>query len=164
MDVIWLYPSVEMRLCSTRAGHSFWYSQSRITHHLDATAAMPHNALVNVPILTIVETSIFARRAEKLLSSEEHEELLFYLALHPLSGDEVPGTGGVRKVRFAARGKGKSGGVRVIYYFFDEENPLYAIFLYGKNEQANLTPEQKREVASYAATIKAGAKMRRIRE
>ena len=76
MDVIWLYPSVEMRLCPTWAGHSFWYGQSWITHHLDATAAMPHNALVNVPMLTIVETSIFARRAEKLLSSEEHEELL----------------------------------------------------------------------------------------
>ena len=70
-------------------------------------------------MLTVVETSAFARRAEKLLSIEEHEDLIFYLALHPQSGDEIPGTGGVRKVRFAARGKGKSGGVRVIYYFFD---------------------------------------------
>jgi hypothetical protein len=69
----------------------------------------------------------------------------------------------VRKVRFAARGKGKSGGVRVIYYFYDEENPLYAIFLYGKNEQATLKPEQKREVAALAATLKAAAKVRRIR-
>jgi hypothetical protein len=85
------------------------------------------------------------------------------LALHPLSGDEIPGTGGVRKVRFGARGKGKSGGVRVIYYFFDEVNPLYAIFLYGKHEQANLTPQQKREVAGFAATIKATAKVRRIK-
>ena len=114
-------------------------------------------------MLTVVETSAFARRAEKLLSAEEHEELIFYLALHPQAGDEIPGTGGVRKVRFAARGKGKSGGVRVIYYFFDEENPLYAIFLYGKNEQANLSPEQKREVATLAATLKAAAKVRRIK-
>jgi hypothetical protein len=109
-------------------------------------------------MLTVVETSIFARRAEKLLSIEEHEELLFYLALHPDSGDEIPGTGGVRKVRFAAKGRGKSGGVRVIYYFYDEENPLYAIFLYGKNEQANITPQQKREMEAFAATIKAAAK------
>ncbi len=114
-------------------------------------------------MLTIVETSAFARRAEKLLSAEEYEELIFSLALHPQSGDEIPGTGGVRKVRFAARGKGKSGGVRVIYYFFDEENPLYAIFLYGKNEQTNLTPKQKREVAALAATLKAAAKVRRIK-
>jgi hypothetical protein len=124
---------------------------------------MPHNHLVSIPMLTVVETSAFARRAEKLLSAEEHEELIFYLALHPQAGDEIPGTGGVRKVRFAARGKGKSGGVRVIYYFFDEENPLYAIFLYVKNEQANLSPEQKREVATLAATLKAAAKVRRIK-
>ena len=114
-------------------------------------------------MLTVVETSAFARRAEKLLSIEEHEDLLFYVALHPESGDEIPGTGGVRKVRYAAKGKGKSGGVRVIYYFFDEENPLYAIFLYGKNEQANLTPEQKKMVAAFAATLKAAAKVRRIK-
>jgi hypothetical protein len=114
-------------------------------------------------MLTVVETSAFARRAEKLLSIEEHEDLLFYLALHPESGDEIPGTGGVRKVRYAAKGKGKSGGVRVIYYFFDEENPLYAIFLYGKNEQANLTPEQKKAVTAFAATLKAAAKVWRIK-
>ena len=66
-------------------------------------------------------------------------------------------------MRFAARGKGKSGGVRVIYYFFDEENSLYAIFLYGKNEQANLTSKQKHEVAAFAATQKAVAKVRRIK-
>jgi len=114
-------------------------------------------------MLTVVETSAFARRAEKLLSVDEHEELIFHLALHPESGDEIPGTGGVRKVRFAAKGKGKSGGVRVIYYFFDEENPLYAIFLYGKNEQADLSSEQKRQVAAFAATLKAAAKVRRIK-
>lgn len=114
-------------------------------------------------MLTVVETSAFARRAEKLLTVEEHEELIFFLALHPVSGAEIPGTGGVRKVRFAAKGKGKSGGVRVIYYFFDEENPLYAIFLYGKSEQANLTSAQKKEVKAFAATLKAAAKVRRIK-
>jgi hypothetical protein len=130
---------------------------------VDISAALPHNSSVNEPLLTVVETSAFARRAEKVLSAEEHEELVFFLALHPRSGVEIPGTGGVRKVRFAARGKGKSGGVRVIYYFYDEENPLYAIFLYGKNEQANLTPKQKQEVAAFAATLKAAAKVRRIK-
>ena len=114
-------------------------------------------------MLTVVETSAFARRAQKVLSTEEHEELLFFLALHPQSGGEIPGTGGVRKVRYAAKGKGKSGGVRVIYNFYGEENPLYAILLYGKNEQANLTSAQKREVAAFAATLKAAAKVRRIK-
>ena len=114
-------------------------------------------------MLTIVETSIFARRAEKLLTQDEFEELMFYLALHPESGDEIPGTGGVRKLRFAARGHGKSGGVRVIYYFFDHENPLYALLLYGKNEQANLSADQKREIAAIAAAIKSTARARRTK-
>lgn len=112
-------------------------------------------------MLTIVETSIFARRAEKLLTPVEYEDLLFYLALHPESGSEIPGTGGVRKVRFAAKGHGKSGGVRVIYYFFDRQNPLYALLIYGKNEQVNLTAAQKREIAGLANLIKGEAKARR---
>lgn len=67
----------------------------------------------------------------------------------------------MRKIRFAARGKGKSGGVRIIYYFYDDQNPLYAIFLFGKNEQVDLTPEQKKEATALAAVIKAGAKAKR---
>jgi hypothetical protein len=131
------------------------------TETLDFNAAMPHNLFVSKSLLTIVETSAFVRRAENLLSVEEHEELLFTLAMHPLAGDEVPGTGGVRKVRFAARGKGKSGGVRVIYYFYDEENPLYALYIYGKNEQTNPTSAQKKAFTDFAARIKAAAKIRR---
>jgi hypothetical protein len=79
-------------------------------------------------MLTVMETSVFARRAEQLLTVEEHEDLILYLALHPESRDVIPGAGGVRKVRFAAKGRGKSGGVRAIYYFFDEQNPRYALF------------------------------------
>lgn len=116
---------------------------------------------MSVPLLTVVETNAFIRRAEKLLSEEEHEELLLYLALHPADGDEIQGTGGVRKLRFAAKGRGKSGGVRAIYYYYDQENPLYALFLYGKNEQVNLTPEQKTEMAKLAAAIKHAATNRR---
>ena len=113
-------------------------------------------------MLTIVETSIFARRAEKLLTVEEYDDLILYLALHPESGDVVPGTGGVRKVRFAAKGWGKSGGVRAIYYFLDADNPLYALLLFGKNEQSDLAPKQKKEAAAFVARIKAAAVMRRI--
>jgi hypothetical protein len=130
---------------------------------VDFSAALPHNDVVNVSLLTVVETSAFARRAEKLLTLEEYENLIFYLALHRERGDEIPGTGGVRKLRFAAKGRGKSGGVRVIYYFYDEHNPLYAIFLYGKNEQANLSPGQRQDVAAFAERIKAAARKGRSR-
>lgn len=122
---------------------------------------MPHNSSVAERLLTIIELSPFIRRAEKLLTPDERDQLIFLLASSPELGDEIPGTGGVRKLRFAAKGKGKSGGVRVIYYFYDEENPLYAIFLYGKNEQANPSPEQVKYMAAVAADAKATAKAER---
>lgn len=106
---------------------------------------------------TVVETSVFTRRAAKLLSAEEYEELIIYLARYREAGDEIPGTGGVRKLRFRAFGRGKSGGVRAIYYFYDDNTPLYAIFLYGKNEQANPTSAQMKDIRAFAATIKAAA-------
>jgi hypothetical protein len=109
-------------------------------------------------MLTVVETPIFARRARKLLSESEHTELIVYLANHPEAGDEIVGTGGVRKMRFAALGKGKSGGVRVIYYFYDRDVPLYALYLYGKNERADLTAEQRKSATDFAAAIKAARK------
>ncbi len=59
---------------------------------------------------TIAETSIFTRQANALFTSDEKVDLINFLASNPLAGDEIPGTGGVRKVRIAARGKGKSGG------------------------------------------------------
>jgi len=124
---------------------------------------LPHNPNVSRALLTVVETSAFARRAEKLLTDEEHEDLLLYLSMYHKAGDEIPGTGGVRKLRFAVQGRGKSGGVRAIYYFFDEVNPIVALFLYGKNEQANLTPAEKKLAASLAAAMKAEAKARRVK-
>ena len=103
---------------------------------------------------TVVETPIFIRRAEKLLTEAEHADLIVCLASHPEAGDEIVGTGGVRKIRFAARSKGKSGGVRVVYYFHDRDLPLYALYIYGKNERADLTAEQRKLATAFAASIK----------
>lgn len=107
---------------------------------------------------TVVETPIFIRRVEKLLDEDEHAQLIAYLASHPLAGDEIVGTGGVRKIRFGARGKGKSGGVRVIYYFYDQDMPIYALLIYGKNERADLSAEQRKSVTAFATAIKATRK------
>jgi hypothetical protein len=109
-------------------------------------------------MFTVVETATFLRRAEKLLSEEEHEDLIAYLAANPEAGDIIPETSGVRKVRYAGRGKGKRGGVRVIYYLLDEGSPLYALLVYGKDEQANLTADQKQAVRAFAQAIKAARK------
>jgi hypothetical protein len=132
-----------------------------IFNGLDIGAALPHHEGVSRILPTIVETSVFARKAEKLLTADEHEDLLFYLSAYYAAGDEIPGTGGVRKIRYATGGRGKSGGVRVIYYFFDEVNPLLALFLYGKNDQSDLTPKEKKLATSLAGKLKAEAKARR---
>jgi len=97
---------------------------------------------------------VFLRRAEKLLSPDEHDDLIAYFALHPLAGDEIVGTGGVRKVRFAGKERGKSGGVRVNYYYDDQDMPIYALLIHAKNERVDITPEQRRAAASFAAAIK----------
>ena len=107
---------------------------------------------------TVAETSIFQRRAAALLTEEEHHDLITFLAENPEAGDEIVGTGGVRKLRFASGNKGKSGGVRVIYYFYSEALPLYALLIYGKNEKATLTADEKKAVARLAGLIKANAK------
>lgn len=107
---------------------------------------------------TVVETQAFIWRASRLLSDEERSALITHLATHPEAGDEIVGTGGVRKLRFGAMGKGKSGGVRVIYYFYDRKMPIYALLIYGKNERADLTADQRKAVADFARMIKASRK------
>lgn len=107
---------------------------------------------------TVVETPTFSRQADKLFREEEKRELIDYLAMNPLAGDEIPGTGGVRKVRFAASGRGKRGGARIVYYYLDERIPLYALLAYAKSDQPDLTPDERRTVAALAAALKATAK------
>ena len=64
--------------------------------------------------------------------------------MNPNAGVLIQGTGGIRKLRWARSGGGKSGGVRVIYYFHNEELPLYLLALFGKNEKANISMEEKK--------------------
>lgn len=109
---------------------------------------------------SVAETPIFTRQADKLFTVHEKRELIDYLAENPLAGDEIPGTGGVRKVRFAASGRGKRGGARIIYYYLDGTMPLYALLAYAKNEQGDMTPEEKRVVSSLVVALKAARKVR----
>lgn len=73
------------------------------------------------------------------------------------TGDVMRGTGGVRKLRWGKGGRGKSGGVRVIYYFHDERLPLYLLTLFAKNEQANLTARERNVLAALVDTLVATA-------
>jgi len=102
----------------------------------------------------VLETSIFSRRADALLSRDERADLIAALAGNPLAGDVMPGLGGVRKLRFAPKGRGKSGAFRVIYYLLTKDQPILALLIYGKNEQADLSPAQRKIVADLAAEMK----------
>lgn len=115
---------------------------------------VPHWVMYAV-MQTVVETPTFVRQAAGLLSEEEREALIAFLARDPEAGDIIKGTGGVRKVRVATGGKGKSGGSRAIYFYADSGIPIYLLAVYGKGAQADLTPAQTKAVAAFAAAIKA---------
>lgn len=102
---------------------------------------------------TIAETSEYLHRAEKLLSDDERRDVLAYLAEHPRAGDLMEGTGGVRKLRWSRGGRGKSGGVRVIYYFHSEAIPLYLLTLFAKNERSNLSKAERNELAELVGLL-----------
>ena len=110
---------------------------------------------------TVAETPTFTRQASKLFTEDEKGELIDFLAANPLAGDVIPGTGGVRKLRFQTSGSGKRGGGRVLYYYLDEDIPLYALLAYAKSAQTDLTPEERRSVATLAASIKTEARSKR---
>ena len=95
-----------------------------------------------------------------MFTEEEKADLIEFLAANPLAGDEIPGTGGVRKIRFGAKGKGKRGGARVIYFWYSENAPIYALLAYGKNEKTDLSPDETKAVASFARSIKAAQRGR----
>ena len=101
----------------------------------------------NIPINTVVEIPEFIRRAEKLLRDAEQKDLIQYLTANPKSGVLVQGTGGIRKLRWKREGSGKSGGVRVIYYFHSEQYPLFLLTLFGKSEKANISKAERNMLA-----------------
>ena len=98
--------------------------------------------------MEFVETSIFTQRITKLLTDDEYHDLQAMLAEHPRAGDVIPGAGGLRKLRWRATGRGKRGGLRVIYYRWSEDH-LYMIFVYDKARQGDLTPEQLKALRAY---------------
>jgi len=98
-------------------------------------------------MITIAEVPEYIRLAEKLLTEAERQDVVSYLAAHPKSGDLIEGTGGMRKLRWGRGGRGKSGGVRVIFYYHSELMPVYLITLFAKNERANLSKAERNELA-----------------
>ncbi len=92
--------------------------------------------------MVFIETPTFTRTIIGLLTDDEYRLLQNVLAQNPEEGDLIPGGGGVRKIRFAAQGKGKRGGARLIYYWQKSKDRVFMLMAYTKAKQTNLDPEQ----------------------
>ncbi|OIQ02987.1 MAG: toxin HigB-2 [Zetaproteobacteria bacterium CG06_land_8_20_14_3_00_59_53] len=92
--------------------------------------------------MIIFETSIFTRQITTLMDDDEYAEFQGELAERPDMGVRIPGSGGLRKVRVTAKGHGKRGGARVIYYWAMSDSRIFMLLAYAKNEQEDLTKDQ----------------------
>lgn len=96
---------------------------------------------------TVIETPAFLASAkDENVSDEERKAIVDYIAANPDAGDVMQGTGGARKLRFAGKGKGKSGGFRIITFYADTDIPVFLLDIYSKDSQANLSQAEKNEL------------------
>ena len=95
-------------------------------------------------LVVIVEVRGFTARFCDLLPDEEYRLLQLELIRDPEAGRVIPGTGGLRKLRWAVGGRGKRGGARVIYFWHRKSQHLLMLFVYPKNERSDLTAAQRR--------------------
>jgi mRNA-degrading endonuclease RelE of RelBE toxin-antitoxin system len=98
--------------------------------------------------MEIIETPVFTKQIIALLPDDEYKKLQHYLICRPDAGALIVGGGGLRKLRWSLPGRGKSGGVRTIYYW-DQQDGIFMLFCYLKNEQENLTPKQLSILRAY---------------
>lgn len=92
--------------------------------------------------MTIIETHIFTRQLRALLSDDEYRKLQTELVSRPDRGVVIPGSGGLRKLRWAGSGRGKRGGVRIIYYWVSQKDAILMLFMYPKSDRDDLTSKQ----------------------
>jgi len=116
-------------------------------------------------VQTVVETAAFLSDARSLaLLDAERLAIVTWIAANPAAGEVIEGTGGARKVRFAGKGKGKSGGYRVITFFTGTDLPVFLLNIFAKNEKTDLSPKERRVLKSVLAemveTYQSGRKSR----
>ena len=108
--------------------------------------------------IAVAETAVFMRQASALLTEDERFEFVDFIARNPESCDLIPGSGGVRNVRWSRQGSGKRGGVRIIYFYHDPAMPLYLLMIYAKARRDDLSPDAQRTVQGLVARLKAACR------
>ena len=114
------------------------------------------NFMPVAPPHTVIETASFISKAAKLMSDDECAAIVDLVAANPLGGDIIKGTHGLRKLRVPLEGRGKRGGARVIYWFHSTQYPAALLWVFAKNEAADLTEKQKMALAEIGCTILEG--------
>lgn len=107
---------------------------------------MAYTAAMEKPRQTVVETPEFLGAARRVFTNAERVALVDHLSVHPTAGDMMEGTGGARKLRWGAKGKGKSGGARVITFYAGPSLPVFILAAFAKGEKANLTKAERNEL------------------
>ncbi len=95
--------------------------------------------------MEFLETPIFTKIIQKLISADEYHLLQLQLSVRADSGDIIKGSGGIRKLRWAGTGRGKRGGIRVIYYYITDDNQIYMLYAYPKGKKDDLTADQLKQ-------------------
>ena len=103
---------------------------------------------------TVVETEPFLKHAAALWDEKEWQDFIYFIAVNPLAGAEITGTGGLRKIRWTRAGMGKRGGTRVIYYYYNETAPVYLLTVYAKSKKEDLSPQEKGAFRKVVEAIK----------
>jgi len=103
--------------------------------------------------VSVVETPEFLAATRRIMDEEERSLLVDYLAYNATAGELIPGTGGVRKLRWGLAGRGKRGGARVVYFYQNEAMPLFALTAYAKNERADLSQADRNDFRRLTALL-----------
>ena len=106
------------------------------------------------PDITVRQLPKFKAEATDLIGVDGIEALAVYLIDRPEAGDVIPGSGGVRKLRWAAKGKGKRGGARIVYLYVVVAARIYLLRCYAKNAKTDLTSDEKKRLRQIAVHLK----------
>jgi mRNA-degrading endonuclease RelE of RelBE toxin-antitoxin system len=104
--------------------------------------------------IKLIETSIFVQQIQRLLNDKEYAAFRKYLKENPDIAPIIPGTGGARKMRWAKKGKGKSGGIRILYLYRSRQGDIFLLLAFAKSDQENLNTDQKKMIKTLINQLK----------
>lgn len=148
-----------MKITYNRCPSRLWLKRDFPLRLSLITLAVDYAIDVRTPLayfcsMVFIETPIFSKQVIDILTDQEYGLLQASLVAKPNAGDLIKGSGGLRKLRWALPGRGKSGGVRVIYFWRVSESQILMLTMYAKNAQANLTPIQVKQLAKLVEALK----------